>query len=64
MIVAIFSNSPPHQACEGGRVGVARLLVAEFPDILSVRDKRDHTPSDLVSHWTEQWALILATETT
>ena len=45
-------------------MGVARLLVAEFPDILSVRDKRGHTPSDLVSHWTEQWALILATETT
>ena len=50
----------PHiQACEAGKLAIAELLVAEFPDTLSMRDKHNRLPQDVVPNWSHQWAQLL-----
>jgi hypothetical protein len=47
------------QACEGDRMAVAEILVAAFPDTLSVRDNRGRLPRDVVPNWSPPWAHTL-----
>ena len=40
-------------------MAVAEILVAAFPDTLSVRDNRGRLPRDVVSNWSPPWAHTL-----